>query len=243
MQQRDLGNAADSHAKILVSPSEMKFLMEFWAISWWDLALSPLTAFPSQGGHRHPAQKRGTSPSGLLQVWVLCLGVIFTVICLTKGLAGVSQLQGEKLHGFPSHSKWELPGNGGALLRFQGLFLSLRKWQSWKLQPTASLPPFNSSLLALLLLFHLPTPSWSPGSCTRSSFPQLRKRAGLLKWQKQLFLQVTTRTWTRQSVQGVPWLVREHVGPRCPSQTAREDSLPCGTGKTAWVCAWNRGIA
>lgn len=28
MQQRDLENAADSHGKILVSPSEMKFLMD-----------------------------------------------------------------------------------------------------------------------------------------------------------------------------------------------------------------------
>lgn len=29
--------------------------------------------------------------------------------------------------------------------------------------------------------------------------------------QKQLFLQVTTRNWTLQSVQRAPWLVREHM--------------------------------
>lgn len=72
------------------------------------------------------------------------------VICLTKGLVGVSQLQGEKLYGFSSHqseSSQEMYPPGGALLRFQCLFLSLRKRQSWKLQPTAPLSPLNSSFL------------------------------------------------------------------------------------------------
>lgn len=33
LQQRDLENAADSHGKILVSPSEMKFLLDLGAMS------------------------------------------------------------------------------------------------------------------------------------------------------------------------------------------------------------------
>lgn len=160
--------------------------MDLGAVSWWDLASSPLTGFPSWWGGSPRQPPRGPSPSGLLQVWVLCLQVIFTVICLTKGLVGISQLQREKLYGFSSHqseSSQEMYPPGGALLRFQCLFLSLRKWQSWKLQPTAPLSPLNSSFLSSAIV---PPSSFIliPGSCTRSS---LRKRAWLPKGDKSSF--------------------------------------------------------